>query len=144
MKGDLYGCIGIFSTIKTDKYEIFRYPNERKKLENELAEMIQSKFSPRFKPTMVAIHPIIDVNKIERQVCIQTDDGSFVRIGKSSNKLLIGVFFKNRDLNMYKISKLPINIMDRLRQQIFIYLSNIVGDQALQEIKLYGEAKEYE
>ena len=144
MKGDLYGCIGIFLTIKTDKYEIFTNTRKREKLEEELNNIIRKKFTSRFKSTMVALHPIIDINKIERQVRIQTDEGEVVQIGNSSNQLLIGVFFKNMDLNMYEIDRLPEDIIGKIRREISIYLSNTLEDPCLQEIELYGESKKCE
>lgn len=144
MKGDLYGCIGIFSTIKTDKYEIFSDTTRRRGLEEELSRTIRSKFTSRFKSAMVALHPIIDINKTERRVCIQTNEGRVAQIGKSSNQLLIGVFFKNVDLNMYKIGNLSDDIVHKVHQQISIYLSNILEDHNLQEVELYGEIKECE
>ncbi|GAH92300.1 unnamed protein product, partial [marine sediment metagenome] len=88
------------------------------------------------------LHSIIDINKIERQVCIQTDEGRVVKIGKSSNQLFIGVFFKNSDLNMHKICGIPYDIMHKIREVIFIYLSNILEDPNLKEVDLYGEVKE--
>jgi HD superfamily phosphohydrolase len=141
MKGVLYGCIGIFSTTKTDKYEIFNDINRRRKLEDELTKMIRWKFSPRFKSAMVVIHPIIDVNKTERQVSIQTDDGQVIQIGKSSNQLLIGVFFKNVDLNMHKIGTLPNNVISKIRQEIFVSISNVLRDRNLVAMELYDEIK---
>jgi len=144
MKGILYGCIGIFSTAKTDKYKIFIDTSRRRKFEDELTRMIRLKFSPRFKSAMVALHQIIDINKTERQVCIQTDDSRAVKIGKSSNKLLIGVFLKNVNLNIYKIKNIPNDIMHKIRQEICRYLSNIFKDPDLHEVELYGEINECE
>jgi hypothetical protein len=143
LKGDLYGCVGIFSTTKIDKYEIFNHAEKRIEIEKELSEKVRSKSSSRFKSAMIAIHPIIDVNKTERQVCIQTDDGRIVKIGQSSNQLLLGVFFKNVDLNTYKIKNISTNTMDKIRQEIYNYLSDILEDQNLREIELYGEINEY-
>ena len=86
---------------------------------------------------MVALHSIIDVNKTERQVYIQTDDGRVVKIGKSSNRLLVGVFFRNRDLSIYNMEN--ISNSDKIRREVYIYLSNTLEDSNLQEVKLYGE-----
>jgi len=144
MKGNLYGCIGIFSTTNTDKYEFFSDTSRKRELEDNLNRKIRLKFSPRFKSAMVALHPIIDVNKTERQVCIHTEDGTVVQIGKSSHQLLIGVFFKNVDLNMDKIWDVPNDIVRKVRQEISIYLSDILSDPNLQEVELYGEVKKCE
>lgn len=143
LKGDLYGCIGIFSTIKIDKYEIFSDVKKKMKLENELNSILRVKLPSRFKSAMVALHPIIDVSKIERQVCIQTDDGRIVKIGKSSKQLLIGVFFKNQGLNIYKINKISSNTMYKIQQEVYSYLSDILEDPNLRKLELYGEINEY-
>ena len=134
MKGDLYGCIGIFSTAKTNKYEILRDSIRRKELEDELSRTVRSKLPSRFKSAMIALHPIIDVNKTERQVCIQTDEGIVVKIGNSSNQLLVGVFFKNMGLNMHEINKIPNDIKSIITQEMFTFLSNILEDQNLGEV----------
>jgi len=139
LKGDLYGCIGIFSTIEIDKYEIFSETRKRTKAEAELNKRIRSKVLSGFKSAMVALHPIIDANKTERQVCIQTDDGRVIKIGKSSNRLLIGVFFKNQNLNIYKIKNVSNDTMHKIRQEVYKYLSDILEDPNLQEVELYGE-----
>jgi len=141
MKGDLYGCIAIFSTAKTDNYGFFTDTNSRKQLEDDLNKRIRSKFSPRFKSSLVATHPIIDVNKTERQVRIQTDDGKIAQIGTSSNRLLIAVFFKNVDLNMYRICEISSDVMSGIRREIHTYLSNFLGDPNLGEVDLYGEVQ---
>ncbi len=141
MKGNLYGCIGIFSTSKTDKYEIFSNSNKRRDLEDELSKIIRSKLGSRFKSAMIAFHPIIDINKTERRVTIITDEDNVIQIGNSSHQLFIGVFFKNVDLNMYKILDIPDDIVYKIRQEISIYLSNVVEDQNIWEVELYGEVK---
>ena len=143
LKGYLYGCIGIFSTTKIGKYEIFNDIRKRTEIEKELSNKVRSMSSSRFKSAMIAIHPIIDVNKTERQVCIQTDDNTVVKIGASSNRLLLGVFFKNIDLSMYKIKNIPTDTMHKIHQEIYNYLSDILEDQNIQEIELYGEINEY-
>jgi len=213
MKGQLYGCIGIFSTLKIDKYELFIDMNERRELENKLSENIKTKYLttidssfkdiidrkeipnilrealstigydlsnkaiirssgenkwkieheshrylmkqvnkgievykliPKYKNIKVAIYPVQDVNKTERQICIQTDDDRVIKIGKSSRQLLMGVFFKNTTLNMYKIRDIPNDTMHKIRQKAYRYLSNILEDPNLQEVDLYGEVKECE
>lgn len=142
MKADLYGCIVIFSTVKTDKYGTFSDRSRREELEKELRKILRKKLGSSFKSAMVAIHSIVDVNKAKRKVSLQADDGSAVQIGTSSNQLLIGVFFKNANLNMYKIYNIPVDTMNKIRNEISTYLSNVLEDPNLQEIELYGEAKD--
>jgi len=141
MKGDLYGCIAIFSTARTDKYDFFTDANSKKQLEDVLSKRIRSKFPTRFKSSMVAIHPIIDVNKTERSVRIQTDEGKIAQIGTSSNRLLIAVFFKNVDLSMYRTYDISSGVMRGIRQEIHTYLSDLLGDQNLGEVELHEEIR---
>lgn len=144
MKGDLYGCIGIFSTAKTNKYGIFIDTTRKSELEDEISQIIRSQFPSRFKSAMIALHPIIDRNKIERQISIQTDDEKIVRIGKSSSQLLVGAFFKNTDLNMYKISNIHGDTMRKIRDEISTCLSEVLEDENLRELDLYEEVKKCE
>jgi len=142
MKGDLYGCLGIFSTSNTEKNEIFEDFNRKNKIEKELTDIIRSKFNPRFKSAMLSIHTIMDKNKTERKVVIKTDHNERISIGNSSNQLLIGIFFKNVDFNMYKIQNIPFKILLKLREEVSNYLSKIMEDPNIKEIELYEEAKE--
>ena len=144
MRGDLYGCIAIFSSSKTDKYKVLNSTNKRRELEDEISGIMRSKSAARFKSALIALHPIIDENKIERQVWIGTDEGSTVQIGKSSNQLLIGVFFKNTDLNMYKISNIQGDTVRAVRDKVYAYLSDVLEDKDLCEVNLYEEIKECE
>lgn len=144
MKGDLYGCIAIFSTSKTNKYKVLNSANKRREMEDEISIIIRSKSTSRFKSALIALHPIIDENKIERQVRIRKDDGGTVKIGTSSRQLLIGVFFKNMDLDMYKISNIHDDTMRALRDKVSVYLSEILEDKNLCEVNLYEEIKECE
>ncbi|MFQ6060746.1 MAG: HD domain-containing protein, partial [Thermoplasmata archaeon] len=124
MKGDLYGCIAIFSTKEVDKFEILSDAEKRLELEHELGRLIRRKFDSRFKSAIVGLHTIIDVDKTERQVCIQTDEDEVVRIGTSSHQLLIGVFFKNVDLSILGIESLPKTSITRIRAEIHDHLSD--------------------
>ena len=138
MKGELYGCIGIFSTSKIEKNDIFTSFDEKRELEDELSSIIR-KFGSNFKRAMIAIHSIIDVDKTERQVIIQTEDNKTIKVGRSSKQLLIGVFFRNNDINMYKLDNIEPKKLNKFRQEVYKYLSEILYDPKLQEMKLYGE-----
>jgi HD superfamily phosphohydrolase len=102
---------------------------------------IKFKSYSRFKYPKIALHSIIDINKTERQICIQTDDNKITHIGSSSKCLLIGVFFKNVNLSIYKTLNIP-EVINKIRRETHIYLSNLLEDKNLREIKLYGEIKE--
>jgi len=155
MKGNLYGCIGIFSSTKTDKYKIFIDTVKKRELESIISKKIRSLIMTKqlrlfdkpsrhrpssiFRSAMIAFHPIIDVNKTERQVRFQTEEGEIVQIGNSSNQLLIGAFFRNLDLDMYNIVNIPTASINKIRKEIHTFLSNNLGDRNIKEIKLYDE-----
>ena len=149
MKGELYGCIGIFSTSRTEKANIFFDFSKKRELEDELSSIIREKCGTilsRLKNAMIAIHPIIDVNKTERQVIIDTDDGESIKVGKSSNRLLIGVFFRNKELNIYDLFSLNEKHpekLKRVKEEVYKYLVEILDDLNLKKLELYGELNEY-
>lgn len=141
MIGDLYGCIGIFSTKKTNKYDLFTNIEKKMELEDRLNQIVRSKLGQinKFKSSMILVHPILDVDKTQRKISIHTDKGRFITIGNSSNQLLIGVFFKNTKLNIYEMNKLDEKTAKKLRQEIFIYLSDTLDDKDLAEMEPCGE-----
>ena len=144
MRGDLYGCIGIFSTQNVRNQRVLLDREQRIGLEEKLSSMIRSKFLSRFKSAMIALHVIVDINKTERQVKIRTDGGKIVCIGNRSSQLLIGVFFKNVGLNMYEMNNIPEDTISNMRQEIMTLLGDALGDSGLKEVKLYREATERE
>lgn len=139
MKGDLYGCIGIFSSGKIQNQAALADRTRRKQLEDNLNSLIRSKFAARFKSAMIALHLIVDVNKTQRQVRIRTDEGKVAQIGNRSEQLLIGAFFKNLRLSMYEIENIPDATMNSIRQEISTSLGTVLDTSDIQEIKLYGE-----
>jgi HD superfamily phosphohydrolase len=155
MKGELYGCIGIFSTSKIDNYGEFIDLFKRMQLEEELNKIIRDttisnqsrlnnqpplkKYLSLIKSAMVAFHPILDVNKTERQIRIKTEDEEFRTIGTSTNHLLIGVFFKNLKMDMYHLGDYPKDLIARIHQETYNYLVNKLGDSDLKKIELYDE-----
>ena len=146
MKGELYGCIGIFATSKIDKNNIFTDFIKKRELEDELSSIIRKKCDSIFKNAMIAIHSIMDVNKTERQVIIQTDSGETAKVGRSSKRLLIGVFFRNKNLNMYTLYELNAKSpkkLEKVQQEVYKYFVDILDDPNLKSMKLYGEVDEY-
>lgn len=144
MKGDLYGCIGIFSTIKSDKYTLLRNTESKRLLEERLSKIIRNTFKPGLKSAMIAMHPILDINKTQRQIKLKTDDNDLIEIGSPTNQLLVGVFFKNVDYNSNKIHTMPLDLISKVRETIREYLSKEFGDPSIIEKELYGELKEIE
>jgi HD superfamily phosphohydrolase len=145
-KGDLYGCIGIFSSARIDRYDMFTSFQTRKALQDELSKLIRNRFKHYHyaKSIMVALHPIKDVNKTERRVEIRTDKGESVQIGQSSRQLLIGVFLKNKDLNIHHVGKLPRELLSGLTTTSMEFLASKLNDSGLVEIKQYTEVHECE
>lgn len=210
MVGDLYGCIGIYSSKNTDKYKMFIDTETRRNIEKSLSDLLRSEASMKMesfseeaqkviksikgisyntesktlkisddvseealeylikkelepykqnikslfnevklkkskfgiKSPLIAVHPIIDVNKTMRQIHIQTDKGNIIKIGQRSNQLLIGVFFKNKGLDINNLSdKLKKDTLKLIRLEIFTYLSRVLEDNILKEVQLYGESK---
>jgi HD superfamily phosphohydrolase len=142
MKGELYGCGAILSTSRTDKYNLFTITEKRKELEDGLSQKLRSKFRSSMKSVMIAMHPIIDVNKTQRQVTIETDDGRSVKIGTPTSRLLVGVFFKNVDLSIHRMNTLSDSTIDGIRKEIRDYMSNSLSDPNILELELYGELKD--
>jgi len=139
MKGELYGCIGIFSTSRIEKSEMLGNTNKRRDLEDGLSQAVKEKFGKTFKYVKVALHLIKDVDKTRRKVTLWTDTGRFVEIGESSKQLLIGVFFKNPGLNMYKIDHNTETIR-RIKERVKNYLRDSLQAPNLDEVQLYAEA----
>jgi len=140
VKGDLYGCVGIFSTAKTEKDTVFDDPNLRRELENGVSETVGRAFQGRFRSVSIAFHLIKDMNKTERQVAIEMDNGEIATIGTSSKRYLIGAFFRNPQLNIHHVNDEP-RIVGKIRKEIMTYLSTCLEDPAIEEVGLYGEAK---
>lgn len=92
-----------------------------------------------YRSASIALHPILDVDKTERRVRILTEKGRIAQVGESSHQLLIGVFFENRDLNMYKVRKTYKEKV--VREKILAYLMRVLEDPGLEEIDLYSEAE---
>lgn len=144
MKSELYGYIGVFSTPKIKNREVFTNITERRILEDELSTMIRKRFKhARFKNAIIKLHPIVDVNKTKRQINLRTDKGRSLSIGKSSRRLLVGVFFENPHLSIYKLNPAS-EIMKKIREEIKVYLSDYLDDAELKEVELYAESRQVE
>lgn len=149
MKGELYGCIGIFSTSRTEKANVFFDFSKKRELEDELSSIIREKCGTilsKLKKAMIAIHPILDVDKTKRRVIIDIDDGERIKIGNSSKQLLIGVFFRNKELNIYDLYSLNEKYPKKLKKvkdEVYKYLVEILDDRDLKRLELYGEVNEY-
>lgn len=95
MTGDLYYCVAIFETLEIKHYNDFLEYERRISIEDQLESRIRSiKGLSRLN---IGIHPILDVNKTERQLSVRfANDDYDTTIGEApSRKLLLGLFIKN-------------------------------------------------
>lgn len=143
MKGDLYGCVQILSSGNISKYDLLTDVSCREVMEKELSVMIRRAdgLPSQFKSALIAIHVILDVNKVERQVEVQTDGGETVVVGSQSRRLLVGVFLKNVDLNMNKIQRLPPITLQAIRKWVRDYFVVNLEDADLKDWELYSEVR---
>lgn len=163
MTGELYGCAGIFSSSRFNLYDNFLHFETKRKLEETINEKLRTskdvnrimrldlkstesestmELYSKVKHAMVSIHPIKDVNKTERQVKIRIEDGNETLIGNRKDRLLIGVFFKNINLNMYNIDKMPKKTRKRMETEIKEILKEELNDPAVIPLKQHGEINE--
>jgi len=119
----------VSAALKEHRYEI----------ENAFISMKERHKRFKIKNPRIALHPILDDNKTERQLKIQLDDQTEVTIGKKSQELLIGVFLRNSDWNMYKIDKMKKN--SPIIQEICFYFAQQLNDPSIKIIEKYGEKK---
>lgn len=141
MKGELYGCIGIFSTSKVERRAMLEDSTQRKELENCISIEIRNRFGGRFRNAIVVLHLIKDIDKTERQITIKTDAGTYSTVGKSSNRLLLGAFFRNSSLTMHNIDPTS-EILKSIRNEVKSHLSLYLEDPNLNALEMYGEAKQ--
>jgi uncharacterized protein len=139
MIGDLYGCIGIYSTACIDSYEMLTDQSFRHSVEREMGDQIRKLKHTSLKSTILAIHAIKDVNKTQRQVILKTDKGRQLSIGTPSSQVLIGVFFKNAHFSM---TSMPHSMLEEygVSHQVGEVLKKVFKDSEVKELTLYGEA----
>lgn len=141
--GRLLPCISIFSTTFTDYYtELISF--EKKtiteiKINKELEKLNKSK---KYN-LQIVLHPILDINKTERQVSIKTDKENYINVGNSTKKLLIGVFIRNDKFDITNFDFTKFNV-EEMNMEIKKLLSIYSGDKNLSEIELYNEINKLE
>lgn len=163
MLGDLYGCVGIYSTSSVEVHdelsnkaadhalkveqlanlyqeqpELIQLPM-RRSLEKLLEDLLRGLGIGDLKTALIAIHTIKDVNKTQRQIRILTSKGKYIEIGDPTRRVLIGVFFKNAHLSMSKISP---DLLEkwRVRNIVREFLKTQLMDPNIEELIPYGEA----
>ena len=98
MRGDLYGCIGIYDSAATEKYSLFSDYLLKDKLEKECNYYVEKKLMT--KNYLICFHGIIDKNKTNRQLEVRLESGELFQIGVNTHKLIIGAFIKNKNCGL--------------------------------------------
>lgn len=128
MTGDLYHCLMILETQDIGKYGAFLEYSKRIAIEDELEAKIRA--GKDFARINIGLHPILDVNKTERQLRVMLEGGNTpVTIGNTaSKKLLIGVFIKNEPYGLkharFSLGKNDDKLIDIVRQYFASYFEN--------------------
>lgn len=142
MTGDLYYCLTILETDDIEKYRTFLEYAKRIAIEDELASKIRT--TKEFSRLSIGVHPILDVNKTERQLKIMFKGISNpVIIGDiASRKLLIGVFIKNEPYGL-KYAKFSFGKKrDQLIKIVTEYFISFF-ENGVKVVPLYEEADMY-
>ena len=142
MTGDLYQCLMILETQDISKYGAFLEYSKRIAIEDELEARVRT--SKDFSRLNIGLHPILDVNKTERQlkVTFKGVNAPVVIGNMASKKLLIGVFIKNEPYGLrhakFSLGKNQNKLIDIVTEYFASYFEN--GAKA---VPLYEEADRY-
>ena len=142
MTGDLYQCLMILETPDVSKYGNFLEYSKRITLEDELEAKIRA--SKVFSRLNIGIHPILDINKTERQlkVLFKNMNNTIVIGSVASKKLLIGVFIKNEPYGLrhanFSLGNKQKKLIDIVTEYFAAYFDN-----GAKVVPLYEEADKY-
>ncbi len=142
MTGDLYQCLMILETPDVSKYGNFLEYSKRITLEDELEAKIRA--SKDFSRLSIGLHPILDINKTERQLRVLFKDmaGPVVIGNTASKKLLIGVFIKNEPYGLrhakFSLGSKQNKLIDIVTEYFASYFEN-----GAKVVPLYEEADRY-
>ncbi|OUP70718.1 hypothetical protein B5F10_02085 [Anaerotruncus colihominis] len=142
MTGDLYQCLMILETQDISKYGTFLEYSKRIAIEDELEARIRT--NKDFSRLSIGLHPILDVNKTERQLKVSFKDvNAPVVIGNmASKKLLIGIFIKNEPYGLrhakFSLGKNQNKLIDIVTE----YFASFFEKGAV-IVPLYEEADKY-
>ena len=142
MTGDLYQCLMILETSDIAQYGTFLEYAKRINIEDELEAKIRA--NKEFSRLSIGIHPILDLNKTERQlkVAIRDMGNSIIIGGSSSKKLLIGVFIKNEPYGLkhakFSLGKKQSKLEDIVTEYFASYFKH-----GAKVVPLYEEADQY-
>jgi HD superfamily phosphohydrolase len=122
--GDLYGCLGVFSSTDLNiLYKINDF-NLKKEFEIRLSQILrQISKEALFSSMEIYSHIIVDKGKTERQVEFFNTEGEKIIIGQNSSKVLIGLFFRNLNLNMLFSESIPEPKLNFLKEETKSFLN---------------------
>lgn len=148
MIGDLYGCIGIYECPYLNVYKnITNFSiREEKSIGNDLKETSFMREMENFfaKKNILVSDPLFsifiinDLGKTSRKIELIAYDGKEIVIGEDSRRLLIGVFIKNIDCSMTKITQKKL-LKSEITETIRLYLIEKLGLSGLSSIELFSE-----
>jgi hypothetical protein len=141
MLGDLYGCIGIYSTSLIKAYEMIVNRTTRQPLESELGTRIRKLKIGSLKNAVVALHAIKDLNNTQRQIKAVTSKGKRIKVGVPTRRVLVGVFYKNIHLGMTAIKQDSLEKWG-VRPIVQKFLQETLKDASIKELIPYGEVNE--
>lgn len=142
MTGDLYHCLAILETSDINKYDDFLEYAQRIAIEDELGVKIRA--SAKFSSLKIGIHPILDVNKTERQLIVNFKDidTSFTIGDASSKKMLLGIFIKNEPYGLKHMRLLPKDKQKKILSIVLEYFDSYFVD-GVKNVPLYEEVDIY-
>jgi len=142
MTGDLYHCLAILETSDINKYDDFLEYAQRIAIEDELGVKIRA--FAKFSSLKIGIHPILDVNKTERQLIVNFKDiDTSLTIGDaSSKKMLLGIFIKNEPYGLKHMRLLPKDKQKKILSIVLEYFDSYFVD-GVKNVPLYEEVDIY-
>lgn len=142
MTGDLYQCLMILETEDIGTYTNFLDYSKRINLEDEIESKIRA--TDDLSNLNIGIHPILDVNKTERQLKIYFNGSQNpVVIGDTaSKKLLIGVFIKNEPYGLKHVRTSSGAKQQKIKDIVKEYFASYFVNGA-KVVSLYEEADVY-
>jgi hypothetical protein len=104
MLGDVYGCLCILSTSDASVYDRLSPIEERSALENALSQAVRAR-QRSLKSASIALHIVEDAGRSERQVVFRTPRGPLESFGRASERVLLGIFFRNSSLSAHRLDR---------------------------------------
>jgi HD superfamily phosphohydrolase len=137
MLGNLFSCVGIFSTPDLSLAETLSRPSDRERAERELSERVRKIGGAKLKLASIALHVIKDVGKTQREVRFRTTSGREMRLGSGTRRVLVGVFISNQGFGINEIDN-ALLIRSGAQQEVRSLLENMSA-HPVTEVPLYSE-----